>query len=80
MVEGSNLGDLAAGIALATRPLTTRATIRFLLICCWRKAGDSNPHETMLRTVFETVAATQQSFGLAFLVPRAGFEPATSAF
>ena len=27
MVEGSNLGDLAAGIALATRPITTLATI-----------------------------------------------------
>ena len=33
-----------------------------------------------LQAVFETAAATQQSFGLAFLVPRAGFEPATSAF
>lgn len=79
MVEGSNLGGLAAGIALATRPITTLATIRSSLICCWRKARDSNPHETMLLTAFEAAAATQQSFGLAFLVPLAGFEPATSA-
>jgi hypothetical protein len=54
MVMGSNHRGLAAGIALATRPLTTRATIRRLCIvrchCMalnlplggWRKARDSN--------------------------------------
>lgn len=113
MVMGSNHRGLAAGIALATRPLTTRATIRILTpirstagpcgpgpryrlessgragSCSFSGrvggSGRSRTCKTLRYARFSGPAPSPMGFALpcwvsASLVPRAGFEPATSAF